>query len=164
MSNESKCPVMHSSHARGTIANQQWWPNQLNLKMLHQNPPTADPMGEDFNYAEAFQTLDLEAVKQDIYKVMTTSQGLVARRLRALWTPLHSDGVAQCRHIPHWRWTRRRCLWHTPFCTPQQLARQRQSRQVSTAPLARQTEVWKEPLVGRPDHLRRELCLGVDGA
>ena len=74
MSNEGKCPVMHNSHARGTIANQQWWPNQLNLKMLHQNPPTADPMGEDFNYAEAFKTLDLEAVKQDIYKVMTTSQ------------------------------------------------------------------------------------------
>ena len=74
MSNESKCPVMHNSQTRGTIANQQWWPNQLNLKMLHQNPPTADPMGEDFNYAEAFQTLDLEAVKQDVYKVMTTSQ------------------------------------------------------------------------------------------
>ncbi len=74
MSNEGKCPVMHDAHARGTIANQQWWPNQLNLKMLHQNPPTADPMGEDFNYAEAFKTLDLEALKQDIYKVMTTSQ------------------------------------------------------------------------------------------
>ncbi|MDE0689657.1 MAG: catalase/peroxidase HPI [Candidatus Poribacteria bacterium] len=74
MSNEGKCPVMHGSQARGTIANQQWWPNQVNLKMLHQNPPTADPMGADFNYAEAFQTLDLEAVKQDIYKVMTTSQ------------------------------------------------------------------------------------------
>ncbi len=74
MSNEGKCPVMHHAHARGTIANQQWWPNQLNLKMLHQNPPTADPMGEDFNYAEAFKTLDLEALKQDIYKVMTTSQ------------------------------------------------------------------------------------------
>ena len=74
MSNESKCPVMHHSHPQGTIANQQWWPNQLNLKMLHQNPPTADPMGEDFNYAEAFKTLNLEAVKQDIYKVMTTSQ------------------------------------------------------------------------------------------
>ena len=74
MSNESKCPVMHNSHARGTIANQQWWPNQLNLKMLHQNPPAADPIGEDFNYAEAFKTLDLEAVKQDVYKVMTTSQ------------------------------------------------------------------------------------------
>ena len=74
MSNESKCPVMHHAHTRGTIANQQWWPNQLNLKMLHQNPPTADPMGADFNYAEAFKTLDLEALKQDIYKVMTTSQ------------------------------------------------------------------------------------------
>ena len=74
MSNEGKCPVMHHPHARGTIANQQWWPNQLNLKMLHQNPPASDPMGADFNYAEAFKTLDLEAVKQDVYKVMTTSQ------------------------------------------------------------------------------------------
>ena len=74
MSNESQCPVMHNSQARGTIANQQWWPNQLNLKMLHQNPPASNPMGEDFNYAEAFKTLDLEAVKQDVYKVMTTSQ------------------------------------------------------------------------------------------
>ncbi len=74
MSNESKCPMMHQPHARGTIANQQWWPNQLNLKMLHQNPPTSNPMGEDFNYAEAFETLDLEGLKQDVYKVMTTSQ------------------------------------------------------------------------------------------
>ena len=74
MSNESKCPVIHSSHTRGTIANQQWWPDQLNLKMLHQNPPASNPIGEDFNYAEAFKTLDLEALKQDIYKVMTTSQ------------------------------------------------------------------------------------------
>ena len=74
MSNESKCPVMHHAHARGTIANQQWWPNQLNLKMLHQNPLASNPIGEDFNYAEAFKTLDLEAVKQDVYKVMTTSQ------------------------------------------------------------------------------------------
>ncbi|MCE2415863.1 catalase/peroxidase HPI [Candidatus Poribacteria bacterium] len=74
MSNESKCPVMHHAHARGTIANQQWWPDQLNLKMLHQNPPTSHPMGEDFNYAEAFETLDLEGLKQDVYKVMTTSQ------------------------------------------------------------------------------------------
>ena len=74
MSNESKCPVMSHSLAQGTIANQQWWPNQLNLKMLHQNPPTSNPLGADFNYAEAFNTLDLDAVKQDIEKVMTTSQ------------------------------------------------------------------------------------------
>ena len=73
MNNESKCPVMGHSHA-GTIANQRWWPNQLNLKVLHQNSPSGDPMGEDFNYAEAFKTLDLEALQQDIEKVMTTSQ------------------------------------------------------------------------------------------
>ena len=74
MSNESKCPVMHHAHAQGTIKNQQWWPNQLNLKMLYQNPPTANPMGADFNYAEAFNTLDLSEVQRDIEKVMTTSQ------------------------------------------------------------------------------------------
>ena len=73
MSNESKCPVMGHSHA-GTIANQRWWPNQLNLKVLHQNPPAGDPMGEDFNYAEEFKTVDLGTLQQDIEKVMTTSQ------------------------------------------------------------------------------------------
>ena len=74
MSNESKCPVMHHAQPRGTIANQQWWPNQLNLKMLHQNPPASNPMGEDFNYAEAFNTIDLAELQRDIEKVMTTSQ------------------------------------------------------------------------------------------
>ena len=74
MSNESKCPVMHHSDAQGTIANKRWWPNQLNLKMLHQNPPQADPMGADFNYAEEFETIDLAELKADIDQVMTTSQ------------------------------------------------------------------------------------------
>ena len=74
MSNESKCPVMGHSHARGTIANQRWWPNQLNLKTLHQNSPQSNPMGVDFNYIKAFKTLDLDELKQDIDKVMTTSQ------------------------------------------------------------------------------------------
>ncbi|MYE89897.1 catalase/peroxidase HPI [Candidatus Poribacteria bacterium] len=73
MSNENKCPVMGHSHA-GTVANQRWWPNQLNLKVLHQNPPAGDPMGQDFNYAEEFKTIDLDALKEDIFKVMTTSQ------------------------------------------------------------------------------------------
>ena len=74
MSNESKCPVMGHSHAQGTLKNKQWWPNQLNLKMLQQNPPTSNPLGEDFNYAEAFKTLDLSELKQDVDAVMTTSQ------------------------------------------------------------------------------------------
>ena len=74
MSNESKCPVMGHSHAQGTIKNKQWWPNQLNLKMLQQNPPTSNPLGRDFNYADEFETLDLVELKQDVDNVMTTSQ------------------------------------------------------------------------------------------
>jgi catalase-peroxidase len=57
-----------------TRANRDWWPNQLDLSVLHQNPPAADPLGSDFNYAAEFSSLDLEAVKQDIEVVMTTSQ------------------------------------------------------------------------------------------
>jgi len=69
---ETKCPFSGKAHS-GT-SNRDWWPNQLNLKVLHQNPPAGDPMGEAFNYAEEFKTLDLDAVKKDIEKVMTTSQ------------------------------------------------------------------------------------------
>ena len=74
MSSESKCPMMGNSIPRGIVANQHWWPNQLNLKILQQNSPQSNPMGEDFNYAEAFKTLDLDVLKQDIEEVMTTSQ------------------------------------------------------------------------------------------
>ncbi len=73
----SKCPFSGGDQARrvvGTMANQLWWPNQLNLKMLHQNSPVSDPMGEDFNYAEEFKSLDLEALKKDVFELMTTSQ------------------------------------------------------------------------------------------
>ena len=72
------CPVIHgisSSELTGSIANQNWWPNQLNLKILHQNSSLVDPMGEKFDYAAEFRTLDLEAVKQDLYALMTDSQG-----------------------------------------------------------------------------------------
>ncbi|GIV75759.1 MAG: catalase peroxidase [Litorilinea sp.] len=75
MSENGKCPV-HNTQAyrtqRRTI--RDWWPNQLNLKVLHQNPPAGNPLGEDFDYAEAFSTLDLAAVKKDIEQVLTTSQ------------------------------------------------------------------------------------------
>ena len=71
MDDESKCPVVPSTEGR---SNRDWWPDQLDLKKLQQNPPAADPMGEDFNYAEEFKTLDLDAVKRDIEAVMTTSQ------------------------------------------------------------------------------------------
>ena len=76
MDGGSKCP-MSGAHVHATVgvmSNRDWWPNQLNLKMLHQNSSLCDPMGKAFNYAEAFKSLDLEAVKQDIFALMTTSQ------------------------------------------------------------------------------------------
>ncbi|MEO1613058.1 MAG: peroxidase family protein, partial [Pseudomonadota bacterium] len=72
-----KCPVLHGAstgNATGSVANRGWWPNQLNLKPLHQNPPSMNPFGEDFSYAEAFKKLDLDAVKADLHKVMTDSK------------------------------------------------------------------------------------------
>ena len=72
MDNESKCPFTSKAHS-GT-SNRDWWPNQLSPKVLHRNPPAGDPMGAEFNYAEEFKTLDLEALKKDIEQVMTTSQ------------------------------------------------------------------------------------------
>jgi len=72
MDNEAKCPFTSKAHS-GT-SNRDWWPNQLSLKVLHRNPPAGDPMGAQFNYAEEFKTLDLDALKKDIEQVMTTSQ------------------------------------------------------------------------------------------
>jgi catalase-peroxidase len=71
MDDESTCPVAHSTEAR---SNRDWWPNLLDLKTLQQNPPMASPMGEDFNYAAEFGTLDLDALRRDVEAVMTTSQ------------------------------------------------------------------------------------------
>jgi len=68
------CPVAHGATSMSMRSNRDWWPNQLNLKMLSQNSSKSDPMGEDFNYAEAFKTLDLKAVKEDLYALMTDSQ------------------------------------------------------------------------------------------
>ncbi len=77
MTTESKCPVMSGAHkhtAAGAQSNRDWWPNQLNLRILHQNSPLSNPMGEEFNYAEEFKKLDLDALRKDIGVVMTTSQ------------------------------------------------------------------------------------------
>jgi catalase-peroxidase len=77
MSSESKCPFMGGvpkfTAGQGT-SNRDWWPNQLNLKILHQHSPQANPMGAAFNYAEAFQSLDYAALKTDIFELMTHSQ------------------------------------------------------------------------------------------
>ena len=72
-----QCPVAHGGRSLQSLrgrSNRDWWPNQLNLKILHQNSALSDPMGAGFNYAEEFKKLDLEAVRQDLYALMTDSQ------------------------------------------------------------------------------------------
>jgi len=67
-----KCPVIHSLSQAKTL--RDWWPNQLNLSILHQNSPLGNPMGETFDYAEKFEKLDYKALKQDLTALMTDSQ------------------------------------------------------------------------------------------
>jgi len=78
MSNDAKCPFSGGANkqavAGGARSNADWWPNQLNLKILHQHSALSDPMGEDFNYAEEFKSLDLDAVVKDLTALMTDSQ------------------------------------------------------------------------------------------
>src|SRR5215468_6549050 len=73
---ESKCPVSGGAHRHTSRAwtNADWWPNQLNLKILHQHSPLSNPMDKEFNYAQEFKTLDLDAVIKDLHALMTASQ------------------------------------------------------------------------------------------
>src|SRR6202011_3237298 len=72
MSPEAKCPFHHGSSASTT--NRDWWPNQLNLNLLHQHSSLSDPMGEKFDYAREFKTLDYQGLKRDLAALMTDSQ------------------------------------------------------------------------------------------
>jgi len=75
--NEGKCPVMHgslTSNSSGGTSNKDWWPNQLNLSILHQHDKKSDPMDNDFDYSEEFKKLDFKALKKDLHDLMTDSQ------------------------------------------------------------------------------------------
>ena len=80
MNDISECPVMgqtassYRHTAAGSMTNSDWWPNQLNLNILHQNSPKGNPLGDSFDYDKAFSKLDLEAVKKDLEALMTDSQ------------------------------------------------------------------------------------------
>jgi catalase-peroxidase len=77
MAHGGKCPFLHgsaTSHKSSVTTNKDWWPNQLNLSILHQHDRKSNPMGDDFDYAEEFKKLDYQALKQDLQKLMTNSQ------------------------------------------------------------------------------------------
>src|SRR5579871_3894619 len=77
MADTTTCPFSGGQHTHltaGSRSNRDWWPNQLNLTVLHQNSPLSNPMGEGFNYAEEFKSLDLDAVIKDLHALMTDSQ------------------------------------------------------------------------------------------
>ncbi|MCV2350568.1 catalase/peroxidase HPI [Paucibacter sp. Y2R2-4] len=74
MSNEAKCPFHQAANNSGSTSNRDWWPNQLNLKVLHQHSQLSDPMDPDFDYAKAFKSLDYAALKADLRALMTDSQ------------------------------------------------------------------------------------------
>ena len=162
---ESENPVIPSPTPKPTRprSNQDWWPNQLDLQILHQHSPLSNPMGEDFNYAKEFKTLDLDALKQDIIEVMTTSQDWWPADyghygplfIRMAW---HSAGTYRIADGRGGGGERRSALRPA-----QQLAGQREPRQGAPVALAGQAEVRPEDLLGRPDHLRRQLCPGIDG-
>lgn len=74
LENKGKCPVMHGATRYSVRSNDDWWPDQLNLKILAQNGANIDPMGEDFSYTEAFESIDYDALKKDLTALMTDSQ------------------------------------------------------------------------------------------
>ena len=117
-----KCPVTGGPR-RHTVAgaptNAGWWPDQLNLKILHQNSALSDPMDKEFDYAKEFKSLDLNAVIKDLHAVMTASQDWWPADyghygpffIRMAW---HSAGTYRIARRP-----RRGGLWHAAFCAAQ---------------------------------------------
>ena len=130
------------------------------------SPPAlhlSDPMGEEFDYAKEFKSLDLNAVIKDLHALDDRLAGLVAGRLWPLRAAVHPHGVAQRRHVPHRRRPRRRRSGPAALRAAQQLAGQREPRQGAPAALADQAEIRPQNFLGRPDDSRRQRRPRVDG-
>ena len=126
-------------------------------------PRKSNPMGEDFDYAKEFESLDFAALKKDLAALMTDVAGLVAGGLRPLRPPLHPHGVAQRRYVPHRRRPRGRRSRPAALRAAQQLAGQRQPGQGAASALADQAEVRPQDLVGRSHDPHRQRRPRDDG-
>ena len=101
---ENKCPVMHGSLASNSstgTSNKDWWPNQLNLSILHQHDQKGDPMDSDFDYAEEFKKLDYDALKKDLNDLMTDSQDWWPADYGHYGRFFYSNDMACSRNIPN---------------------------------------------------------------
>ena len=145
------------------LTNQDWWPDQIDVSMLHAQLAEGNPLGEDFDYAEEFAKLDVDALKADVISVITTSQDWWPADYGNYGGPVHPDELARRRHLPHLRRPRRRRAGHAALRPAQQLARQRQPRQGPPAAVAGQEEVRQQDLLGRPAGVRGQRGPGVDG-
>ena len=151
------CPVAHT--AFGVRSNRDWWPNQLNLKMLSQNSSKSDPMDDGFDYAAAFKALDLSAVKEDIYALMTDSQDWWPADYGHYGRSLHPHGLALGRHLPHRRRTRRRRLDRQPALRTAQFSWPDNGNldKARMPAVANQAKIRQRPFLGRFDDPRRQL-------
>ena len=149
---ESENPAIPSPtpKAHAPLTNKDWWPEQIDLSVLHAHTSKSNPLGDRLRLCGRVRQAGRRRVQGRRHRADDRVAGLLAGGLRPLRRPLHPDELARCGHVPDLRRSRRRRAGRTALRPPQQLARQRQPRQGPPTALADQTEVRQQDLVGRP--------------
>ena len=166
MSTEAKCPFTggERKHAVANAPrNADWWPDQLNLKILHQQSAAFESDGRRLRLCRSIQDPRPRCGDQRPARADDRFAGLVAGGLRTLWSAVHPHGVAQRRNLPRGRRSRRRRFRCAAIRTAQQLARQRQPRQSAPPVVADQAEIRPQDFVGGSDDPRRQRRARIDG-